>query len=704
MAWFWFAAVVWVLGGALIPAVAAEPLELPVPGVAEALEVALPATWCRVKLVKVDGAKRHGYLRVDGDDLRFRSGSRGEGDPITADEIASIEYRTEYDRQERAARRRVEDGAYSEVITALSAAPDKLRNDPALALVLREAQMAQAAIDGLRGRLVASKENAARPGYIDDLAAYIETCDPDELEEPLRSGLARAWHVQVADLDPAARKRWQDVADQVDVDLAYDPKGPEYLAAARKALAADDTAAAVREFERAWSAHATFTTDDHVALARAYLATGKKNEAGRFLRRLPRRVRLQPEIDTMLDAAGVNKNFDVFAFRGDYTGRFITAAPPTAWSASGANRLWTLPLKDGSNASPVINGNKVFVCAEPNSLVCVDKRSGRELWRSTNSLADAGSGGEPHSPNWIGTYGWTCMTPVTTGDRVWFAGGNGVVACYDLVGNRRWITTVEVGGRFHGSAASPCLAGRYLVTYTASGSGGRYHGFDAETGQQLYSFKGAITQGGLVPFLRDGTPYIISSGGLVFDAATGTILWDKEQLFGRKGSSDYRGHNWGATVVLHEDVAYFSNHYNKGDGSTPITHGTENTLMLAVDLSGSQPRELWWQPTGGRIGASHIVHDGLVYVAGGRCFEADTGKVVYDNDGPKASYSSLVLGGDLIYCFGKKNLTIYRTGRSYTEVASFDHGFRDFIASAVFDGRVMYFRDSNGLHCIANDS
>ena len=138
-------------------------------------------------------------------------------------------------------------------------------------------------------------------------------------------------------------------------------------------------------------------------------------------------------------------------------------------------------------------------------------------------------------------------------------------------------------------------------------------------------------------------------------------------------------------------IAYFSNH----------TADTSATLMVAVDFAvPTAPKVLWNTPTGERIGASHVLHEGLLYLAGGRCLAAATGATVYENQAGKACYSSLALAGGLLFQFGKKQVDIWKPGRQFQSVAKMDHGFNDFIASPVFAGKVLYFRDAAGLHCI----
>lgn len=74
-------------------------------------------------------------------------------------------------------------------------------------------------------------------------------------------------------------------------------------------------------------------------------------------------------------------------WRGDGSGRYPGATPPTRWerkkagggyAASGI--LWATPLPNGGVSCPVIVGNRIYVTAEPADLVCIDKASGQILW------------------------------------------------------------------------------------------------------------------------------------------------------------------------------------------------------------------------------------------------------------------------------------------------------------------------------------
>ncbi|HOS44812.1 MAG TPA: PQQ-binding-like beta-propeller repeat protein, partial [Armatimonadota bacterium] len=73
-------------------------------------------------------------------------------------------------------------------------------------------------------------------------------------------------------------------------------------------------------------------------------------------------------------------------WRMDGTGLFPAATPPAAWGAA-ENVAWATELPNWSNASPVLVGDRLFVQAEPATLLCLD-RAGNIRWQRTNSYED----------------------------------------------------------------------------------------------------------------------------------------------------------------------------------------------------------------------------------------------------------------------------------------------------------------------------
>ena len=75
--------------------------------------------------------------------------------------------------------------------------------------------------------------------------------------------------------------------------------------------------------------------------------------------------------------------------RGDWTGRFPDADPPLAWNLhDGTNVLWRTPLPSYSAANPVIVGDRLFVNCEPHTLYCLDKNTGKILWKRDSHIME----------------------------------------------------------------------------------------------------------------------------------------------------------------------------------------------------------------------------------------------------------------------------------------------------------------------------
>lgn len=77
----------------------------------------------------------------------------------------------------------------------------------------------------------------------------------------------------------------------------------------------------------------------------------------------------------------------IVGWRSNGTGMSSSAKPPLEWSPR-KNIAWSVAFSTRSNALPVVVGGRVFVCAEPHTLVCLDERTGKQLWKRTHSYRE----------------------------------------------------------------------------------------------------------------------------------------------------------------------------------------------------------------------------------------------------------------------------------------------------------------------------
>ena len=274
------------------------------------------------------------------------------------------------------------------------------------------------------------------------------------------------------------------------------------------------------------------------------------------------------------------------------------------------NILWMTELPQRSNASPIIVGKRIFVMAEPDELLCIDKDTGKILWTAANNyyemltpderkanpayrekveplLAALRKEGDfvkrlglrtriqqtllkidfarfvwkadDHFQAHFGIVGFTSPSPLSDGEHVWVWCGNGVAACYDLDGKRRWITRVEAKNLTYSS--SPALAGGTFGVHL-----GKLIGLDARTGKVRWEQKQIdLNNGALLSARIAGVPVFVSSLGNVVRASDGKILYRERN---REGGAS----TWAPGVIL-------------GDVVTLPRYGARHLLVL--DFAGA---------------------------------------------------------------------------------------------------------------------
>ncbi len=361
----------------------------------------------------------------------------------------------------------------------------------------------------------------------------------------------------------------------------------------------------------------------------------------------------------------------------DFCLRFMD--PPTV-NYETKNIRWMAELPNRSTSTPIVVGDRIFLTAEPDMLVCLDKRSGKVLWSAANNYYEALTPAERqalpalstrvdplvaelksspdrskrlelrrkiqaelvsidasifdldtdgHFAAHFGIVGFTMPTPVSDGQRVYVWCGLGVAACYDLDGNRQWITRVPTGHLEYGS--SPALADGILGVFL-----GKLHGLDAKTGKLKW------TQ----PKIHKNIAAILATtfgGQQVFVSQLGEVVRpsDGQLLFRPQGAASGDGGTWGPPEILgqtlhlgrygvHQLVTY---DFSKVAGDTWAPE-----LKSTFDLE--LPREHSLNASGGWVdrstAGSPLVYDGLVYTVDiyGWLYVADvkTGKTIYFKD------------------------------------------------------------------------
>ena len=442
-----------------------------------------------------------------------------------------------------------------------------------------------------------------------------------------------------------------------------------------------------------------------------------------------------------------------FGWRGDGTGRFPDASPPVKWSAT-ENVAWKTPLPAGSNASPILVGDRIFVCSETSTLLCISAKDGTVLWSRSTPLADtlpeherqqalaeeakaeeaarqvrnlqdarnemsaavikqpgdaalkqkldkfedeikdAASALKALSPTILPKTcedaGYATPTPASDGKQVYVAFGTGIVACYDLEGQRRWVRRLETHPstysepRLYGVQESPLLAGGQLLVHFL-----KLTALEPATGKTHWEAEAPIHFGSPVRLRVGDTEAVVTACGDIFRTSDGKALaskiWPSEGLPLNTCCSPIAQ---GAMVYL----------VGKGGGAVRLTPSKDGGLATEK-LWESKAIKDWCV-------ASPVFADGLLYTLqkGGKyiVLDASSGKSVsverLDIKGDN-NYPSVVLAGPYLYVSNNAGETVVvKPGREFQEVAR--NTLEPFYASLIFSGTRMYVRGQANLYCI----
>jgi outer membrane protein assembly factor BamB len=392
------------------------------------------------------------------------------------------------------------------------------------------------------------------------------------------------------------------------------------------------------------------------------------------------------------------------------------------------NIRWVTPMPGEGYSMPAIVGDKLFICADQASLVCLDKNTGKILWMRSTTVIDAAitekgklaedaeakaalaehtalieayvknptpEAAKKANENyyqklhnvskkdpayaWQALGGWgggsSSPSPTTDGESVFvYYGDFGLAACFDLEGNRKWTRYARTNGAHHGINATPHITGNTVVVY-----GHQWIAYDKKTGKDLWTVpQPGNSYGSPVRAFAGKDELMVAPDGVVVRAADGKVLASRFGRFDGECAS---------AVVDNERFFLFA---RAGFAALKLP-ATENAKASAPAIYHQPPDTFkpWAEPY---PVATPLYHEGLVYAAHSAwgagdgkpyliVFEADTGKIVYKvvpdvhvnvSYSPKGAglASSLTLAGKYIYMFDNLgSCIVFEPGREFKQVA-----------------------------------
>lgn len=374
-----------------------------------------------------------------------------------------------------------------------------------------------------------------------------------------------------------------------------------------------------------------------------------------------------------------------FGWRGDGTGRFSGAMPPTEWSLT-KNVRWSAVV-GRSYSSPILTDKCVLVTSEPGLVICLDRKDGKELWRSKVAPADladpaARASAEEYKPK---DTGMAAATPVTDGSNVYAVFASGIVRAFDLGGAPKWTAYIDAKqNTAYGRSASPLLtAGRLIVHMT------HLYAFDPATGKQLWVNSEARC--------AYGTPVALRSGGV--DLVV-TPAGDVIQAQDGKGVNSQIGNSSNSSPLVQDGLVYF--------GEKDV-----RAIKLGADF---KDESVWNGEIAGEVFGSPLFHAGILFTVSGKgeLFAFDAGKkgaaepvidarALFGEPGAEpVAYSSLTLAGRYFFLTSNQGeVVVLEATKEARPVAK--NKLKDGSGSSpVFSGTEMYLRDGERLYCISH--
>ena len=375
-----------------------------------------------------------------------------------------------------------------------------------------------------------------------------------------------------------------------------------------------------------------------------------------------------------------------FGFRGDGTGRYTEATPPLEWSVK-KNVRWKTAVGK-SYSSPTLTDKLIFVTAEPNLLVCLNRADGSEKWQAEikpTDLADEKSqtAAKEYTLPEPGS-GMMAATPLTDGKAVYVACSNGIFKAFDLEGKPKWVIYIDAEqNTSYGRSSTPILVdGKLILSMT------NLYAFDPETGKQLWVNTDAKSAYGTPTVLKSGAlNLIVTPGGDVVNAVDGKTL---NTGIGRCSNP---------SPVVSDGVVFFA-----------------DNAIKAVRLNAAfKDEEVWSNEIKGDVFGSPLVHNGLMYMATGMgqlCAYDVNGKGTPDPvinarelfpdeaGGEPLIYSSLSLAGNHLFLSTLRGETLVFEATKEAKQVGKNVLPEGGGGTPIFSGKEVFIRDGKNLFCI----
>jgi outer membrane protein assembly factor BamB len=402
---------------------------------------------------------------------------------------------------------------------------------------------------------------------------------------------------------------------------------------------------------------------------------------------------------------------------------------PIEWD-SNKNIAWKYELPGSGWGSPIIWGDKVFVCTavsdDPTKeqrayistpslkdtasdgenieysyeLHCLDLNSGNVLWKRVAHK------GEPYLPTrWENTH--ANETPVTDGKMVYVYFGMIGLYCYDFEGNLVW--EKDLGSypteSTWGAASSPILYDDHLYVQVDNEEQSFLVALDAESGNEKWRIDRDDTNSFSTPVIwknRVRTELVVSGQSVRgYDPYTGRMFWELNLGGGRNISSP----------VADNEFLFAGNQGRRAGGGTlfAVKAGASGDITPQEGESTSTG-VAWSAPDTGLSNSSPLLYKGSIYIVTERggfitCYDSRSGKRGFERTRiPDANSFWATPWGyeDKLFCLDDAGTTFVLKAGNEFEILYTNMIDDKFWPSAAFSEGTIILRGVNNIYCIRN--
>ncbi|MFO7573711.1 MAG: PQQ-binding-like beta-propeller repeat protein [Bacteroidales bacterium] len=362
---------------------------------------------------------------------------------------------------------------------------------------------------------------------------------------------------------------------------------------------------------------------------------------------------------------------------------------PLEWNGStGKNILWKTETKKGGFNSPVIWGNRLFITGADESgeeIYCYSVTDGKLLW-----TARAGNiaGAPATPPETTEDTGLAAPTAAANGEVVCAIFGTGNLICADHNGKIVWAKNLGVPDNHYGHSSSLVIYNNMVIVQFDHNVSATLLAFNTRTGEKIWE---TVRTGAKISWaspviarLNGKDQVILNSDPYVagYDLTTGAEIWRARGVSAEIGPSP-------------------------GVNSTTVFIGNEFAKLVAVKPSTGETQSLWEDNEFTPEISSLVATEDHLFVATSygavACYDARTGKVLWENYFDYEFYSSPIIAGDKVYLTDVPgNTYIVKAAGEFDLLATASLGERVYATPAFAHGKI-FIRGVKHIYCIGTN-